>query len=225
MPPLGRTTAGPGCGRCSTGSRSSARAGAADVVRRRHRRDGAGHAAGAVPRGRRRRGSTEGAVGWLFAAIAIGAVLGGLSSGWIGRVAGRGSRWSVAVVVLGRSPSPCPGWSQPLWLAVALLAVAGAADLVCAVYRQTILQTYAPDEMRGRMQGVFIVVVAGGPRLGDVRAGAMAAATSATVSWVGGGVACVVVVLVAAIAVRPFWNYRDDPASLQSISSSLGCRS
>ena len=58
-----------------------------------------------------------------------------------------------------------------LWLVVVLLAFAGAADLVSAVFRQTILQTYAPDEMRGRMQGVFIAVVAGGPRLGDVRAG------------------------------------------------------
>ncbi len=59
-----------------------------------------------------------------------------------------------------------------------LLALAGAADLVSAVYRQTILQTYAPDEMRGRMQGVFIAVVAGGPRLGDLRAGATASVSS-----------------------------------------------
>ena len=63
------------------------------------------------------------------------------------------------------------GLAHQLWLAVLLLAVAGAGDLVSAVYRQTILQTYAPDEMRGRMQGVFTVVVAGGPRLGDLRAG------------------------------------------------------
>jgi hypothetical protein len=90
---------------------------------------------------------------------------------------------------------------------VLLLAVAGAADLVSAVYRQTILQTYAPDEMRGRMQGVFIAVVAGGPRLGDLRAGAMGAATTATISWVGGGIACVVVVIVAALAVPSFWRY------------------
>ena len=88
-----------------------------------------------------------------------------------------------------------------------LLALAGAADLVSAVYRQTILQTYAPDEMRGRMQGVFIAVVAGGPRLGDLRAGATAAVTTATISWVGGGLACIVVVIIAAMAVRPFWRY------------------
>ena len=100
------------------------------------------------------------------------------------------------------------GLAHQLWLVVLLLALAGAADLVSAVYRQTILQTYAPDEMRGRMQGVFIAVVAGGPRLGDLRAGAMAAATTATISWVGGGIACVVVVvIVAALAVPSFWRY------------------
>ncbi|MCX8256505.1 MAG: hypothetical protein OTI36_21195, partial [Beijerinckiaceae bacterium] len=98
-------------------------------------------------------------------------------------------------------------------LVVLLLAAAGAADLVSAVYRQTILQTYAPDEMRGRMQGVFIAVVAGGPRLGDVRAGATAAVTGATVSWVAGGIACVVVVLVSALLVRSFWTYDASAAS------------
>jgi hypothetical protein len=92
-------------------------------------------------------------------------------------------------------------------LVVVLLAFAGAADLVSAVYRQTILQTYAPDEMRGRMQGVFIAVVAGGPRLGDLRAGTTAAASTTTISWVGGGIACMVVVAVFGFVVRPFWRY------------------
>jgi hypothetical protein len=75
------------------------------------------------------------------------------------------------------------------------------------VYRQTILQTYAPDEMRGRMQGVFIAVVAGGPRLGDVRAGTMASVTTVSFSWIFGGLACAVVVVIAGVLVRPFWNY------------------
>ncbi len=88
-----------------------------------------------------------------------------------------------------------------------LLAFAGAGDLVSGVYRQTILQTYAPDELRGRMQGVFTAVVAGGPRLGDVRAGTTAAITGATFSWVAGGVACAVLAAIAGFAVRPFWRY------------------
>jgi MFS family permease len=101
-----------------------------------------------------------------------------------------------------------------LWAIVALLAVAGAADLVSAVYRQTILQTYAPDEMRGRMQGVFIVVVAGGPRLGDLRAGAAAATFGVTASWVGGGLLAAGLVGLA-LLVPALRNY-DARSSLQA---------
>jgi len=148
----------------------------------------------------------HGTVGPLYAAIAIGSLLAGMWSGWIGRVSRQGVALTVAVAAWGASVA-IAGLAHQLWLAVLLLAVAGAADLVSAVYRQTILQTYAPDEMRGRMQGVFIAVVAGGPRLGDLRAGAMGAATTATISWVGGGIACVAVVIVAALAVPSFWRY------------------
>jgi MFS family permease len=148
----------------------------------------------------------HGQVGPLYAAIAIGAVLAGLSSGWIGRIRRQGVALVVAIVCWGGAVA-LSGLAHALWLAVGLLALAGAADLVSAVYRQTILQTYAPDEMRGRMQGVFIAVVAGGPRLGDLRAGATAAATSTTLSWVGGGIACMAVVAVAGVLVRPFWRY------------------
>lgn len=146
------------------------------------------------------------AVGWLFAAISIGAVLGGLSSGWIGRVRRQGLALTVAIVCWGVAVA-LAGLGRTLWVTVALLAVAGAADLVSAVVRQTILQVYAPDEMRGRLQGVFVVVVAGGPRLGDLRAGATAAVGGATFSWVAGGVACVVLVVIAAALVPPFLRY------------------
>src|SRR5690606_40046820 len=130
----------------------------------------------------------EAAVGWLFAAIAIGAFLGGLMSGWIGRVHRQGVALVASIVVWGLAVAAA-GLSGRLWLAVLLLAVGGAADLVSAVFRQSMLQTYAPDEMRGRLQGVFTVVVAGGPRLGDVRAGATASLAGATASRVGGGLA------------------------------------
>jgi MFS family permease len=163
----------------------------------------------------------EGAVGWLFAAIAIGSVVGGLASGWIGRVRRQGVALVAAVCAWGVAVA-LAGLAQALWLAVLLLAVAGAADLVSAVYRQTILQTYAPDEMRGRMQGVFIVVVAGGPRLGDLRAGGTAAAAGASASWVGGGIACVVVVLVLAAAVPALVRYQrpDTAADIEPLATS-----
>jgi MFS family permease len=147
-----------------------------------------------------------GQVGPLYAAIAIGAVVAGLSSGWIGRVRRQGRALTLAIVGWGAAVA-VSGLVGQLWLVVALLALAGAFDLVSAVYRQTILQTYAPDEMRGRMQGVFIAVVAGGPRLGDVRAGATAAVTTPTFSWVAGGVACMAVVAVAGLLARSFWTY------------------
>src|SRR2546421_928408 len=107
-----------------------------------------------------------GAIGWLYASIAIGSVLAGLTSGWIGRVRRQGVALVSAVVVWGLAVAAA-GLAYQLWLAVALLAVSGAADLVSAVYRQTIVQTYAPDGLRGRMQGGFTAGVAGGPRLGD----------------------------------------------------------
>jgi MFS family permease len=151
-------------------------------------------------------GRFHGEVGPLYAAIAIGSVIAGLSSGWINRVRHQGRALTFAIVAWGGAVA-LSGLAHQLWLVVVLLALAGAADLVSAVYRQTILQVYAPDEMRGRMQGVFVAVVAGGPRLGDVRAGGTAAATGATFSWVGGGIACMVVVAIAGFFVRPFWNY------------------
>lgn len=148
----------------------------------------------------------EGAVGYLFAAIAIGAFLGGLSSGWIGRVHRQGIALVVSIVVWGLAVAAA-GLSGSLWLAVVLLAVGGAADLVSSVFRQSMLQTYAPDRMRGRLQGVFTVVVAGGPRLGDVRAGATASVAGATASWVGGGLACAVLVVIAGFAVPALLRY------------------
>ncbi|WP_460302082.1 MFS transporter [Actinocorallia aurea] len=147
------------------------------------------------------------AVGWLYAAIGIGAVLGGLFSGWIGRVRRQGLALIIAIAAWGVAVA-LAGLQQSLWLAVLFLALGGVADLISAVFRQTILQTYAPDEMRGRVQGIFTVVVAGGPRLGDLRAGLMAVAFGAGVSWVVGGLACAVLVLVVGAAFPALARYR-----------------
>jgi MFS family permease len=151
----------------------------------------------------------EEAVGWLVAAIAVGAVAGGLLSGWIGRIRRQGVALIAVIAAWGLAVAAA-GFAHALWLAVLLLAIGGAADLVSAVFRQTILQTYAPDEMRGRLQGVFTVVVAGGPRLGDLRAGAVGAAIGATASWVGGGLACAILVVLVGLAVPSFRRYTAD---------------
>ena len=146
------------------------------------------------------------AIGWLYSAIAIGSVLGGLTSGWIGRVRRQGLALVAAVVGWGLAVA-LAGLARDLWLTVTLLAVAGCADLISAVYRQTMLQLIAPDALRGRLQGVFTAVVAGGPRLGDLRAGAMAAAWGTTFAWVSGGVAAAVVAVLVALAFPALIRY------------------
>lgn len=77
-------------------------------------------------------------------------------------------------------------------MGLALLALAGAADVVSAVFRGTILQLAVPDALRGRLSAIHIAVVTGGPRLGDAESGAVAALAGTRVSVVSGGLACVV---------------------------------
>lgn len=149
----------------------------------------------------------HGTVGPLYAAIAIGSVLAGLSSGWIGRVRRQGRALVLAIVGWGAAVA-LSGLAHQLWLVVVLLAVAGAADLVSAVYRQTILQTYAPDEMRGRMQGVFMVVVAGGPRMADLWHGGASVWTGPGLTATVGGIAVIVVATLVVARFPEFWRYR-----------------
>ncbi|MFK8843891.1 hypothetical protein [Streptomyces sp. Ac-502] len=141
----------------------------------------------------------------LYSAVAVGSLVAAAFSGWIGMVSRQRRALSIAVAAWALAIAAA-GATSSLWLAVGLLICAGAADLVSAVYRQTILRTYAPDEMRGRLQGGFTVVVAGGPRLSDLRAGAMASATGITLAWSGAAAVCLVLVVGGAPAVRPFWH-------------------
>jgi MFS family permease len=147
------------------------------------------------------------ALGLLFAAIPIGAVLGGLFSGTFSHVRRHG--WMVigAVVAWGAAITGF-GLSRNLWLAVVFLALAGIADMVSMVFRGAILLSAATDEMRGRMQGVFTVVVAGGPRLADVLHGSAGSAVGARTAVAGGGILVVVVMTGLALAVPALRRYR-----------------
>ncbi|MEH0970388.1 MFS transporter [Micromonospora sp. CPCC 205546] len=147
------------------------------------------------------------AVGWLYSAIAAGAMLGGLTSGWIGRLRRQGLVLVLAVVGWGLAVAAA-GLAGQLWLMVLLLAVAGAADLVSAVLRQSMLLVYAPDRMRGRLMGVNTVVIAGGPRLGDLRAGAVAAGFGGGVAWVSGGLISAALAVLLAVAFPVLLRYR-----------------
>jgi MFS family permease len=146
-------------------------------------------------------------VGFLFSALGVGALLGALSAGWVAGIRHQGRAVIVAVAVWGLSIVGF-GLSGPhLWLALTLLAIGGAADVISAVFRGTILQLSVPDSLRGRMNGIHILVVTGGPRIGDFEAGIVAAAFTPTISVVSGGVACLVGVS-ALIALAPqLWRY------------------
>lgn len=144
--------------------------------------------------------------GALYSALAAGALLGALGGGWFGGVRRQGLAVLAAVVAWGIAITLF-GLTDRLWLGLLLLAAAGAADMVSAVFRTAILQTAAPDEMRGRLGGVFIVVVAGGPRLGDGRAGAGAWLVGLQGAVVAGGLACVGLTLAIAAAVPRLRSY------------------
>ena len=132
-----------------------------------------------------------GTVGLLYAAPAAGAFIGAVTTGWVGAIRRQGMAVLLAVVVWGAAIAAF-GVSTWLPLGLMMLAVAGAADVISAVFRGTILQLHVPDRLRGRLQALNIAVVTGGPRLGDVEAGAVATATNAQFSVVSGGLACVV---------------------------------
>ncbi len=163
-------------------------------------------------------GPSEGGLAFalLFAAIPAGAVVGGVLSGWVSRVERQGLAvivailvWGVAMIGFGVAAMLAP-FAPAFFLVVAvvMLAVGGAADMASAAFRTSMLQSAAADEVRGRLQGIFIVVVAGGPRIADVAHGATAAATGAAVAAAGGGVLVVVFTVLAALAVPAFVRYR-----------------
>jgi Transmembrane secretion effector len=144
--------------------------------------------------------------GLLYAAPAVGAVAATAAGGAVSRVRRQGLGVVLAIAVWGVAIAGF-GMATSLWLGLVMLAAAGAADTVSAVYRSTILQVATPSGMQGRLQGVYFVVVTGGPRLGDIRAGAMAEATGARVSVVSGGLACIAGIALLALAVPAFIRY------------------
>ena len=152
----------------------------------------------------------------LFAAIPAGAVLGGVFSGWVSRVHRQGYAVILAIIVWGAAmlgfglAAGAAGGRGGFFLAVAvlMLVVGGAADMASAAFRTSMLQTAASDDVRGRLQGIFIVVVAGGPRIADVAHGSAAAFVGTAAAAAGGGVLVIVLTVVAALAVPAFVRYR-----------------
>lgn len=152
----------------------------------------------------------------LFAGIPAGAVLGGVFSGWVSRVERQGVAvlaavlvWGMAMVGFGAAVGFAGTWRGPmLVVAVLMLVVGGAADMASAAFRTSMLQSAASDAVRGRLQGVFTVVVVGGPRIADVAHGAVAVSIGASATAAGGGLLVVVGTVLAAVAFPAFVRYR-----------------
>jgi MFS family permease len=128
--------------------------------------------------------------GFLAAAPSVGALLGALLSGWVSRVRRVGMAVIVAVAIWGVAITLFGLSTFSFALAFVFLAIAGAADVISAVFRATIVQLAAPDELRGRVSSINILVVTSGPRLGDIEAAAVASAIGTQLSVVSGGVLC-----------------------------------
>ena len=146
-------------------------------------------------------------LGLLYSAPSAGALVGALLTGWVARVHRQGRAvifavflWGAAIAAFGVVPL--------LWVGLAFLAIAGAADVVSAVFRNAILQMTVPEEFQGRLAGTWIAVVTGGPRLGDAEAGVAAAIGGPQFAVWSGGLACVVGVGVLLWRVPELWQDR-----------------
>ncbi len=128
-------------------------------------------------------------VGFLFAAPGAGALVGSLFTGWCGRVRHQGRAITACVAIWGATIAVF-GVTKVLWLGLLLLAAAGAADVVSAVFRQAVQQRTVPDHLQGRLSGTFFAVVAGGPRVGDAESGLAAALGGPEFAVWSGGLAC-----------------------------------
>jgi MFS family permease len=158
------------------------------------------------------------AAGAFYAAPALGAMLVAATSGWTARIRRQGRVIVLAAIVWGLAVTVV-GITHVLAFALIALAVAGAADAVSGLFRSTIWNQTIPDELRGRLAGIEYVSYASGPTLGNVEAGAVAAAFGPRVSVISGGVLCVVGVAVAAAALPQLWRYDRDAATADTTAT------
>jgi MFS family permease len=160
-------------------------------------------------------------LGLLYAAPGAGALLGAVTTGWVHRVRRQGRAVILAVIIWGAAIA-CFGLSHWLPVALALLAVAGWADVVSAVFRGTIIQLAAPDALRGRLMGLQMAVVTAGPRIGDAESGAVASAFGATASVVSGGLACIGGALILARLLPAFSRQETSTAGEAELARTAG---
>ena len=130
------------------------------------------------------------------------------STGWLTNARRLGRVVVVAIVLWGLAIT-LTGLTHSLAVALLCLLIAGSADSISAVCRSTILFTETPEEMRGRLSAIYLLVVAGGPRVGDIESGSVAAAFGARTAVTSGGILCLVGLLPIVAAFPAFWRYGD----------------
>ena len=156
-------------------------------------------------------------LGFLYAAPGVGALIGALTTGWVANLKRQG--WGVifAVVAWGAAIAVF-GLVDTLWVGLLMLAIAGWADVISAVLRNTILQTSIPVRFRSRMSSIQMAVVQGGPRLGDMESGAVATATSIQFSVVSGGLACIAGAAIIGLLMPRFRNHLAVPDEVDDVA-------
>jgi MFS family permease len=157
-------------------------------------------------------GGSPRTLGLLTSAVAVGGLIGSALSGPLGRVTRHGRAMLVAGAVWGVALAGF-GLARNLWLALALLAVAGVADVLSVICRSTIVQVVTPDRYRGRVNAADFVVGAAFPQVGNFRAGAIGSLTTPTLSAVSGGLAVVVGAALIRLTVPELARYDSRSAS------------
>ena len=130
------------------------------------------------------------ALGLFYAAGTIGSILVTVTSGWVKNYTKHGRAiflaalgWGVAITFA--------GLVNNLALILLFLILAGASDMVSALFRSTLWNQSIPDEFRGRLAGVELISYSVGPLGGQTRAGFTAERTSLRTSVVSGGLLCI----------------------------------
>ena len=150
----------------------------------------------------------EWALGMLYAAGAVGSLLVSLTSGWTSNVHRHGRAIVIAAAMWGLGIA-LVGVTTSLPLVLLFLAMAGGADMISGIFRSVMWNQTIPDEVRGRMAGIELLSYSIGPLLGQVRSSTAASLTSLRMSFISGGVLCIVGVSLSAIALPSLWNYDD----------------
>ena len=145
-------------------------------------------------------------LGFLYSAETVGALLATALSGWTSRVTRHGRAIVIAAMAYGAFIA-LAGFSHSIWLAIVFFALAGAADMISAVFRGTIWNQTIPDNLRGRLAGIEMLSYSVGPLAGQVRAGLVADRWTVRGAIISGGVSCVAGVALTAAWLHDFWDY------------------